>query len=260
MVWLIRPQFARSEKWGRPDFLTLKKALRAFSRPGEGAGPHPGEAAWPTGFSNARPPHPHDDRPHSLAVARRLLHPGGPGLGGQVRNAEGSGDGAGGRPRGVCALSRPFSASVEWEVGQETGPARLGVLGTPPSPLSRVGCLNPVFSHAPSPGGPSPRSPSSAGASVPWARVRPTACQRLYTGSGLPPPRSPQGRLAASLRIPTATGAAGGARPESRYVSRTPACGKASAMPSSLADAGHISARPLTSSCIGAVTSSFKTP
>ena len=119
--------------------------------------------------------------------------------------------------------------------------------GYSPSPLSRVGCLNPVFSHTPSPGGPSPTSPSSAGASVPWARARPTACQRSYTGSGLPPPRSPQGRLAASLRIRTATGAAGGARPEPRYVSRTPACGKARAAPSSLGDAGHISAHPLAS-------------
>ena len=51
-----------------------------------------------------------------------------------MRDAEGSGDGAGGRPRGPCALSRQFSASVEWEVGQETGPAvsEFWVLPEPP--------------------------------------------------------------------------------------------------------------------------------
>lgn len=116
------------------------------------------------------------------------------------------------------------------------------------TPFSRGFRLNPVFSHAPSPDGPCIRSPRTAGASVPWAHARRTACQRLYTGSALPPPKSSQGRPAASPRTPTATGAAVSATPESCSVSMTLARRKeASAVPGWLGDVGHVPVPPLAS-------------
>lgn len=110
--------------------------------------------------------------------------------------------------------------------------------------------FEPGLLPAPSPDGPCTRSPRTAGASVPWAHARRTACRRLYTGSALPPPKSSQGRLAVSPRTPTATGAAVGARPESCSVSLTLARRKeASAAPSLLGDVGHVPVPPLASVC-----------
>ncbi|XP_033080011.1 uncharacterized protein LOC117091595 [Trachypithecus francoisi] len=95
------------------------------------------------------------------------------------------------------------------------------------------------------PGEAGTRSPSTAGTSVTWAYAGPTAWRRSYNGFALPPPRSPQGRPAASPRTPTAMGAAGGARRKPGSVPRTPACSEgASAVPSSLGDLGHGSSPP----------------
>lgn len=109
------------------------------------------------GFQGPRAAPPHDDFPHP-PVASRLLHPGGSGLRGQVRKAGGSGDRAGRRSRGACALFRSLlPASVEWR----------SVTGCPhptETPFSRGFCVNPAFSHAlpqaaPAPGRPAPQAP-----------------------------------------------------------------------------------------------------